>query len=117
MPRGQCSAKAPRQHGFANVTELDTFESTDLGPSWSPPHRRSTGSPRSPSCSKARADLTRTLRPRLAVPIHYAFTRGPLRDKLLLKMDTRPEVFVDAAADLGPDTEVHVLDPGPPLTI
>ena len=34
MPRGQCSAKAPRQHGFANVTELDPFESTDLGPSW-----------------------------------------------------------------------------------
>jgi hypothetical protein len=53
----------------------------------------------------------------LAVLIHYAFTRGPLRDKLLLKMDTRPEVFVDAAPDLGPDTEVHVLDPGPPLTI
>ena len=73
--------------------------------------------PRSPSCSKARADLTRTLRPRLAMPIHYAFARGPLRDKLLLKKDTRPEVSVDAAADLAPDTEVHVLDPGLPLAI
>jgi hypothetical protein len=31
--------------------------------------------------------------------------------------DTRPEVFVDAAADLAPDTEVHALDPGLSLTI
>jgi hypothetical protein len=33
------------------------------------------------------------------MPIHYAFARGPLRDKLLLKKDPRPEVSVDAAAD------------------
>ncbi len=63
------------------------------------------------------ADLTRTLRPRLAVPIHYAFTGGPIRDRLLLKKDPRPEMFVDAAADIAPDTKVHVLDPGQPLTL
>jgi hypothetical protein len=51
------------------------------------------------------------------MPIHYAFARGPLRDKLLLKKDIRPEVSVDAAADLAPDTEVPVLDPGLPLAI
>lgn len=63
------------------------------------------------------ADLTRVLRPRLAVPIHYAFTGGPIRDRLLLKKDPRPEMFVNAAADLTPDTLVHVLPPGQPLTL
>jgi L-ascorbate metabolism protein UlaG (beta-lactamase superfamily) len=63
------------------------------------------------------ADLTRTLRPRLAVPIHYAFTGGPVRDRLLLKKDPRPEVYVDAAADIAPDTKVHVLRPGEPLAL
>lgn len=63
------------------------------------------------------ADLTRVLRPRLAVPIHYAFTGGPVRDRLLLKKDPRPEVYVDAAADLAPHTQVHVLPPGEPLTL
>jgi L-ascorbate metabolism protein UlaG (beta-lactamase superfamily) len=36
------------------------------------------------------ADLTAALRPRLAVPIHYAFTGGPVRDRILLKKDPRP---------------------------
>jgi L-ascorbate metabolism protein UlaG (beta-lactamase superfamily) len=63
------------------------------------------------------ADLTRALRPRLAVPIHYAFTGGPVRDRFLLKKDPRPEVYVDAAADAAPDTQVHVLNPGEPLAL
>jgi len=45
------------------------------------------------------AELTAALRPRLAVPIHYAFTAGPIRDRL------------------APDTTVHVLGPGRPLTL
>lgn len=63
------------------------------------------------------ADLTRVLRPRLAVPIHYAFTGGTLRDRILLKKDPRPQVYVDAAADVAPDTDVRVLDPGQQLTM
>jgi L-ascorbate metabolism protein UlaG (beta-lactamase superfamily) len=67
------------------------------------------------------ADLTRAVRPRLAVPIHCAFTGGPVRDRLLLKKDPRPEVYVDAAADVAadvaPDTAVHVLRPGQPLAL
>ncbi|OZM83516.1 MBL fold metallo-hydrolase [Pseudonocardia sp. MH-G8] len=64
------------------------------------------------------ADLTSALRPRLAVPIHYAYTAGPVRDRLLLKLDrNRPHVYADAAADLAPDTAVHVLKPGDPLTV
>jgi L-ascorbate metabolism protein UlaG (beta-lactamase superfamily) len=63
------------------------------------------------------AELTAALAPNHAVPIHYAFTAGPLRERLLLKLDGRTPVYVDAAADLAPDTRVHVLDPGDPLTI
>jgi L-ascorbate metabolism protein UlaG (beta-lactamase superfamily) len=63
------------------------------------------------------AELTATLHPRLSVPIHYTFTAGPLRDRLLLKMDGRPAPDVDAVADLAPDTDVHVLAPGQPLAI
>jgi L-ascorbate metabolism protein UlaG (beta-lactamase superfamily) len=63
------------------------------------------------------AELTRALHPRYAVPIHYAFTGGPIRDRLLLKKDPRPEIYVQAAADLAPDTDVHVLPPGQPLAL
>jgi L-ascorbate metabolism protein UlaG (beta-lactamase superfamily) len=63
------------------------------------------------------AELTAALRPRLAVPIHYAFTAGPLRERLLLRMDGRPAPYVDATAELAPDTAVHVLDPGRPLAL
>lgn len=64
------------------------------------------------------AELTGVLRPRLAVPIHYAYTAGPLRDRLLLKMDrARPDHYADACADLAPDTDVHVLAPGQPLRV
>ncbi|WP_028924701.1 MBL fold metallo-hydrolase [Pseudonocardia acaciae] len=64
------------------------------------------------------AGLTAALHPRLAVPIHYAFTAGPVRDKLVLKMDRdRPDTYRQAAAALAPDTEVHVLAPGTPLSL
>jgi L-ascorbate metabolism protein UlaG (beta-lactamase superfamily) len=63
------------------------------------------------------AELAGVLRPRVAVPIHYAFTGGSVRDRLLIKKDPRPELFVDAAADLAPDVSVHVLAPGEPLAL
>lgn len=63
------------------------------------------------------ADLTRALHPRLAVPIHYAFTGGPVRDRVLLKKDPRPQVYVDATAAVAPDTDVHVLATGQQLTV
>jgi L-ascorbate metabolism protein UlaG (beta-lactamase superfamily) len=64
------------------------------------------------------ADLTKVLRPRLAVPIHYAYTAGPVRDRLLLKADRdRPDLYQQATADAAPDTEVRVLAPGDPLML
>ncbi|MRH89144.1 MBL fold metallo-hydrolase [Nocardia sp. SYP-A9097] len=64
------------------------------------------------------ADLTHALRPRLAVPIHYAFTSGPLGDRIMTKSErNRPDLYRDAAGDLAPETEVRVLNPGIPLTV
>lgn len=58
------------------------------------------------------AELTGTLQPRVAVPIHYAFTAGPVRERLLLKLDRRPEQFADAVHRHSPSTTVYVLPPG-----
>jgi L-ascorbate metabolism protein UlaG (beta-lactamase superfamily) len=63
------------------------------------------------------ADLTRVLHPRLAVPIHYAFTSGPIGNRLFLKLQRRPEMYRDATADAAPDTTVHILPPGQPLNL
>jgi hypothetical protein len=51
------------------------------------------------------------------VPIHYAFTARPVRDRLLLKSDGTPERFAAAVASHAPDTTVRILDPGQPLTL
>ncbi|WP_433634769.1 MBL fold metallo-hydrolase [Nocardia sp. CA-120079] len=64
------------------------------------------------------ADLTRALRPRLAVPIHYAFSSGPLGDRLMTKSTrNRPDLYRDATADVAPDTTVHILGPGRTLAL
>jgi len=55
------------------------------------------------------------LRPRVAVPTHYAFTAGPVRDRLILKYDGTPERFERAVAHLAPATSAQVLPPGEPL--
>jgi L-ascorbate metabolism protein UlaG (beta-lactamase superfamily) len=57
------------------------------------------------------------LRPQVAVPIHYAFTAGPVRDRLFLKYDGTPERFQRAVARHAPATKVRVLAPGEPLTL
>jgi L-ascorbate metabolism protein UlaG (beta-lactamase superfamily) len=57
------------------------------------------------------------LRPKLVIPIHYAFTAGPVRDRLILKYDGTPERFQRAAARHAPGTQVRVLAPGEPLTL
>jgi L-ascorbate metabolism protein UlaG (beta-lactamase superfamily) len=57
------------------------------------------------------------LRPKVAVPIHYAFTAGPLGDRLFLKYDGTPERFQRAVARHAPATQVRVLAPGEPLAL
>jgi L-ascorbate metabolism protein UlaG (beta-lactamase superfamily) len=63
------------------------------------------------------ADLCAVLRPAVAVPIHYAFTAGPIRDRLFLRYDGTPERFQDAATRRAPATTVRVLPPGQPLVL
>jgi L-ascorbate metabolism protein UlaG (beta-lactamase superfamily) len=63
------------------------------------------------------AELTAALRPRLAVPHHYAFTGGRIGDALITKGDKDPAHFVAAARRLAPDVQVQVISPGEPLTV
>jgi L-ascorbate metabolism protein UlaG (beta-lactamase superfamily) len=62
-------------------------------------------------------ELCAVLRPKVAVPIHYAFTAGPVRDRLFLKYDGTPERFQAAVAVHAPATTVRVLPPGQPLVL
>ena len=63
------------------------------------------------------AELCTVLRPRAAVPIHYAFTGGPIQDRLVLKYTGTAEEFAREAAQRAPGTQVRILAPGEPLTI
>lgn len=57
------------------------------------------------------------LRPVVAVPTHYAFTAGPVRDRLFLKYNGTPERFQRAVARHWPATSVQVLAPGEPFQL
>jgi L-ascorbate metabolism protein UlaG (beta-lactamase superfamily) len=63
------------------------------------------------------ADLADVLQARFAVPIHYRYTAGPIRDRLLLKYDGTPERFAAALASVTPAVQTKILEPGEPLTI
>ena len=63
------------------------------------------------------AELTAALRPKLAVPQHYAFTGGTVGDRFFLKSDKNPAHFVEAARRLAPGIPVKVINPGEPLTV
>lgn len=63
------------------------------------------------------AELTAALRPRLVVPQHYAFTGGAIGDRLILRSDKDPNLFVNAVKRLAPTVPVTVIDTGKPLTI
>jgi L-ascorbate metabolism protein UlaG (beta-lactamase superfamily) len=63
------------------------------------------------------AELCTVLRPRVAVPIHYAFTGGPIQDRLVLKYTGTAEEFAREAARRAPGTSVRILPPGEPLTV
>jgi L-ascorbate metabolism protein UlaG (beta-lactamase superfamily) len=63
------------------------------------------------------AEYCAVLRPKIAVPIHYAFTAGPVRDRLFLGYDGTPGQFQRDAAQRAPETAVRILVPGEPLTL
>ena len=67
------------------------------------------------------AELCRILRPRYAVPIHYAFSGGLITDTFFLKYAGSPSEltreFEERANSVAPETSVRVLAPGEPLVI
>jgi L-ascorbate metabolism protein UlaG (beta-lactamase superfamily) len=161
-------ANKARQAGFANVTELDAWETTPLGPikiTAAPakhavpeitflleaggftvyfgadtllipalqevPKRFQTidlallsinGLKIRPMLNRQvvmnvqeAAEVCRLFRPAHAVPIHYAYTGGPIGDTLLVKHEGTPEEFVRAVEARAPHTQAHILPPGQPL--
>ena len=58
------------------------------------------------------AKLTAILKPELAVPHHYAFTKGFLGDRLITSSDKNPSHYQDASRDLAPETGVRIVAPG-----
>jgi L-ascorbate metabolism protein UlaG (beta-lactamase superfamily) len=58
------------------------------------------------------AELTAILKPELAIPHHYAFTKGFLGDRLITSSDKNPRHYRDASRDLAPDTTVRIIEPG-----
>ncbi|HEY7020965.1 MAG TPA: MBL fold metallo-hydrolase [Ktedonobacterales bacterium] len=63
------------------------------------------------------AELCAVLKPRYTVPTHYAFTGGPIQDRLLLKYSGTAEAFVAAVEQRAPQTIARILPPGEPLAI
>ena len=67
------------------------------------------------------AEVCSLLHPPFAVPIHYTYTAGPFRDRLLLKYHAAPEEllreFVAAATSKAPETQVRILAPGEQLRV
>src|SRR6201992_83435 len=80
-------------------------------------HLRMAGNKQVVMNAEEAAELTAALRPRLAVPQHYAFTGGTVGDILFTKSDKDPAHFVEAARRLVPDVPVKVISPGEPLTV
>ena len=58
------------------------------------------------------ARLVALLKPRLTIPHHYAFTSGPLGDKLITKGDRNPGHFIDAVRRITSTSKVLVTIPG-----
>lgn len=63
------------------------------------------------------AELCGILRPRIAVPMHYAFDGGPFGERFLVKHEGTPQAFAQAAARHAPSTTVRILAPGEPLAV
>jgi L-ascorbate metabolism protein UlaG (beta-lactamase superfamily) len=63
------------------------------------------------------AQLAATLRAKMAVPHHYAFTSGRLGNLLITKAEREPVAFAEAVRRLSPETEVRLILPGVPLAL
>lgn len=67
--------------------------------------------------AKEAAQCCEILKPRLAIPIHYKFTAGWLRDRLLLKYNGTAEEFAASVKSRSLTTTVRILSPGEELQV
>ncbi len=67
--------------------------------------------------SEEAAELTATLKPKLVMPHHFAFTSGWLGDRLLTKKDRDPRHYEESALRLAPATSVRIVEPGTKVTL
>jgi L-ascorbate metabolism protein UlaG (beta-lactamase superfamily) len=58
------------------------------------------------------AELTAILQPELALPHHYAFTKGWLGDRLVTKSDRDPRRYQESSRHLAPQTSVRIVETG-----
>lgn len=63
------------------------------------------------------ARLTAALRARVAVPTHYAYHGGRLKEAFVLSYDGTPARFASEVARLAPETQVRILAPGQRLRV
>lgn len=67
------------------------------------------------------AELCHIIHPHYAVPMHYAFTGGPISDAQTLKYAGTPEAllrdFQQAMRQRAPETAARILAPGEPLFV
>lgn len=63
------------------------------------------------------AQLTQTLHASVAVPTHYAYHGGRIKEAVILSYDGTAERYATEAARLSPDTQVRILSPGQRLRI
>ena len=63
------------------------------------------------------AKLCGILHPRVAIPTHYAFTAGNLRNHVLLKYTGTARGFAEAVPRYSPSTEARILRPSESVTV
>jgi len=63
------------------------------------------------------AELTAVLRPRVAIPHHYAFTSGRLGNLLITESVREPVAYAEAVRRLAPETDVRLVLPGVPVRV
>jgi len=67
--------------------------------------------------AEAAAELCAVLKQGIAVPIHYPYTAGFVRDYVLLKYDGTPQRFANAVSRRAPETAVRFLAPAEHLLV
>ena len=91
--RARPSSSAPTPYGFPAGRVPRRFGDIDLAPLPINGLRIRPFNRQVVMSAEEAGEYCAVLRPKVAVPIHFAFTAGPVRDRLFLKYDGTPERF------------------------